>query len=179
MERNRRTIYSFRIRNLADPMLEVLNRPGSETSCERRDETTVTPQVFALFNSEFAGNRALAMADRLMKQESNDEQRIDAAFRAVYGRAPSTAESASCGSHLSKLAEHHQAKPPTPHDLPMKVRRSMVEEMTGDTESWDEDLSILKNYERDLMPWEVDAKTRALAELCLVLMNSNEFLYVR
>ena len=61
----------------------------------------------------------------------------------------------------------------------MKVRRSMVEEMTGDTESWDEDLSILKNYERDLMPWQVDASTRALADLCLVLMNSNEFLYVR
>ena len=55
----------------------------------------------------------------------------------------------------------------------------MVEEMTGDTESWDEDLSILKNYERDLMPWQVDAPTRALADLCLVLMNSNEFLYVR
>src|SRR5205807_1105014 len=33
-QRNRRTIYCFRIRTLADPMLEVLNRPGSETSCE-------------------------------------------------------------------------------------------------------------------------------------------------
>ena len=61
----------------------------------------------------------------------------------------------------------------------MKVRRSMVEEMTGETESWDEDLSILKNYERDLMPWQVDAATRAFGDLCLVLMNSNEFLYVR
>jgi hypothetical protein len=178
-ERNRRTIYSFRIRNLADPMLEVLNRPGSETSCERRDETTVTPQVFALFNSEFAANRCLAMADRLMKQVLNNEQRINAAFRAVYSRAPTVEESSSCLKHLTKLTEQHGSNPPTPHELPVKVRRSMVEEMTGDLESWDEDLSILKSYQRDLLPWQVDAPTRALADLCLVLMNSNEFLYVR
>ena len=71
-ERNRRTIYAFRIRTLADPLLEVLNRPGSEVSCERRDETTVTPQVFAMFNSEFAANRALAMAAGLTKEHDSD-----------------------------------------------------------------------------------------------------------
>ena len=87
-ERSRRTIYAFRVRTLADPMLEVLNRPGSETSCERRDETTVTPQVFALFNSEFAANRALAMADRLMKNHAADTDRIAAAFQAITAASP-------------------------------------------------------------------------------------------
>src|SRR5262249_34316937 len=61
-QRNRRTLYAFRQRILADPVQEVFNRPGSETSCDCRDETTVTPQVFALFNSEFAQDRALAAA---------------------------------------------------------------------------------------------------------------------
>jgi hypothetical protein len=51
--------------------------------------------------------------------------------------------------------------------------------MTGDTETWEEDLGVLKSYERDLMPWEVGVDVRALADVCLVLMNSNEFLYVR
>ncbi|GIW82091.1 MAG: hypothetical protein KatS3mg105_3898 [Gemmatales bacterium] len=37
-QRNRRTIYAFRYRGLADPMLEVFNKPGSESSCERREE---------------------------------------------------------------------------------------------------------------------------------------------
>ena len=55
----------------------------------------------------------------------------------------------------------------------------MVEEMTGEMVHWTEELSVLNNYERDLMPWQVDAQTRALADVCLVLMNSNEFLYVR
>jgi hypothetical protein len=77
------------------------------------------------------------------------------------------------------MQAHHEAHPPKPTELPLKVRRSMVEEMTGETESWDEDLSILKDYERDLMPWQVEPSVRALADVCLVLMNSNEFLYVR
>jgi uncharacterized protein DUF1553 len=178
-ERNRRTIYCFRIRTLADPMLEVLNRPGSESSCERRDETTVTPQVFALFNSEFAANRALGMAASLMKRHDADPQRIDAAFRAVYGRSPSPEESKRCRVHLARMTDHHESHPPPPTELPTKVQRSMVEELTGEMVYWDEDLSVLKDYERDLMPWQVDAETRALADLCLVLMNSNEFLYLR
>jgi hypothetical protein len=177
-ERNRRTIYCFRIRTLGDPMLEVLNRPGSETSCERRDETTVTPQVFALFNSEFAANRALAMAARLVKELPADAQRIAAAFSAVYGRAPSAAEQERCLAHLVRMTDQHR-DPPQPTVLPIKVRRSMVEELTGEMVHWEEDLSVLSDYQRDLMPWQVEPATRALADLCLVLMNSNEFLYLR
>src|SRR5262249_2703206 len=45
-ERHRRTIYAFRYRNFSDHILEVFNRPGSETSCECRDETTIAPQAF-------------------------------------------------------------------------------------------------------------------------------------
>src|SRR5207244_2193400 len=66
-QRNRRTIYAFHYRTLSDPMLDVFNRPGSEVSCERREETTVTPQVFALFNGAFVHDRALALALALEK----------------------------------------------------------------------------------------------------------------
>lgn len=178
-ERNRRTIYSFRIRTLSDPMLEVLNRPGSETSCERRDETTVTPQVFALFNSEFAASRALAMAARLMKDHATGGERIAAAFRAVYGRTASAAETERCQAHLARMTVYQSSRPPEATELPRHVKRSMVEELTGEMVYWEEDLSVLSDYQRDLMPWQVDAATRALADVCLVLMNSNEFLYLR
>jgi mono/diheme cytochrome c family protein len=178
-ERNRRTIYAFRIRTLADPLLEVLNRPGSETSCERRDETTVTPQVFATFNSEFAANRSLAMAARLHKDHASDAERIAAAFRLVYGREPTDGETNRCLEHVARMTDHHRQHPPTPTELPIAVRRGMVEELTGEMVYWDEDLSLLKDYERDLLPWQVEPEVRALADLCLVLLNSNEFLYVR
>jgi hypothetical protein len=55
----------------------------------------------------------------------------------------------------------------------------MVEEMTGEEFTWEEELEGMKAYQRDLQPWDVGPSTRALADLCLVLFNSNEFLYVR
>ena len=178
-QRNRRTIYAFRIRTLADPMLEVLNRPGSETSCERRDETTTAPQAFSLLNSETSANRALAMAARLQKEHAAVTDQIAEAFQLLYGRQATGDEAARCNEHLARMTNHHEKHAPVLTELPKTVRRGMVEELTGEMVYWDEDLSVLENYERDLMPWQVEPKTRALADLCLVLMNSNEFLYVR
>jgi len=56
----------------------------------------------------------------------------------------------------------------------------MVEEMTGLNFYWVEDLDIYAHnkYAPDAKPWQVDAATRALADLCLVLFNTNEFIYV-
>src|SRR5262245_17623155 len=170
-ERHRRTLYAFRIRTLSDPLLEVFNRPGSETSCERRDETTVTPQAFSLFNSEFVHNRALAFAAALEKKAPTLAGRIELAFRTAYGRAPTAGEIRTCEEHVAKMTAYHREHPPKPTELPMKVKRHMVEEMTGEDVTWEEELDVMKRYRRDLMPWQVGPETRALAEVCLVLLN--------
>ena len=47
-----------------------------------------------------------------------------------------------------------------------RVRREMVEELTGEMVAWDEDLSVLNDYQRDLMPWEVEPRTRARWPSC-------------
>jgi hypothetical protein len=51
--------------------------------------------------------------------------------------------------------------------------------MTGEEFEWEEELDGLRDYQPDVKPWDVGPPTRALADLCLVLLNSNEFLYVR
>jgi hypothetical protein len=178
-QRNRRTLYAFRYRNLADPLQEVFNRPGSEASCERRDETTVTPQVFALFNGAFAHDRARALAVDLEKQAGDLDGRVRLAFRRCYGRAPRAEEMDLCRAHVEKMTVYHRERPPKPVPLPARVQRKMVEEMTGEEFAWVEELEGMKGYQRDLQPWDVGPSTRALADLCLVLFNSNEFLYVR
>jgi hypothetical protein len=178
-QRNRRTLYTFCYRNLSDPLQEVFNRPGSEISCERRDETTVTPQVFVLFNSAFAHDRALALAVSLEKQPGDPAQRVWQAFRRCYGRDPAAVESAMCRAHLQRMSAYHKNHEPQPVALPIRVHRKMVEEMTGQEFEWLEDLDGMKDYQRDLQPWNVSADARALADLCLTLFNSNEFLHVR
>jgi len=61
--------------------------------------------------------------------------------------------------------------------LPDKIVRNRIAEFSGARvqiiEDWD-----ASEYERNLKPWEVSAEARALAEICLVLLNSNEFVYV-
>ena len=64
-DRNRRSIYTFQQRSLMDPLVEVLNGPTLDLACDRRDASTVATQAFALFNSQFAHDQALAFAARL------------------------------------------------------------------------------------------------------------------
>jgi mono/diheme cytochrome c family protein len=178
-QRHRRTIYAFRYRTLPDPLLEVFNRPGADLSCERRDETTVTPQVFAWFNGQHVHDRALALADRIHRQGQPVDDQVQAVFREVLGRFPDGSELAMSFEHVQQMLAHHQQHEPPRVDPPRKVRRSYVEELTGEDYVWDEELIGMDEFVADLKPWDVDPATRALAELCLVLMNSNEFVYVR
>src|SRR5690606_31254918 len=103
-QRHRRTIYAFRYRTLEDPLLEVFNRPGPDLSCERRDETTVTPQVFAWFNGQYVHDRALALAARIRRQGSaaDDDELVRTAFRSVLGRSPDAKEVHISRAHLQE-----------------------------------------------------------------------------
>jgi len=178
-QRNRRTLYAFRYRTLSDPMLDVFNRPGSEISCERRDETTVTPQVFALFNGQFTHDRALALAHHIRQQNPAQPDAVAQVFQQVTLRTPSASELQLALEHVREMTDYHAAHPPRKIPLPREVKRSMIEELTGESFTWTEKLDLTENYIQDLKPWDVDPETRALAELCLVLMNSNEFIYLR
>ena len=177
-ERNRRTIYAFRYRTLPDPFLEVFNRPGCDVSCEARDQTTVTPQAFALLNSEFMQHRSLAFATRLQKDFPSLETRLQAAFSRTYGRRATPNELDLCLKHFEDSIARHRHETLKPVALPTHVKRGMIEEFTGEMVYWDEKLP-LEDYQRDIMPWEVSPDVRELADVCLVLLNSNELLYVR
>lgn len=178
-ERNRRSIYAMRSRNIGHPLMEVLNRPLPDFSCERRDETTVVTQAFSLFHSEFSNARALAVAARSAKAHPKDlRSQVGDVFDHIYARAPTAEEEKLAIAHVQNLVEHHQRHPPEERPLPTEVTLWRVEEKSGKTEPFTFQLDGLKGYERDLQPWEVDAGTRALSELCLVLINSSEFLYV-
>ncbi|MCI0378896.1 MAG: DUF1553 domain-containing protein, partial [Gemmataceae bacterium] len=176
-QRNRRTIYAANIRTLADPFLEVFNAANMNVSCERREESTVTPQAFALFNSRFAHEMALALAARLDQQEADPAKQIDAAFRSVLGRLPSAKERQLCLAHRLKMLKHHCRVEPVKEELPKRIVRTHIAEFSGTRVEIEEDWNP-EGYEPPLRPWEVGAEARALAEVCLVLLNSNEFIFV-
>ena len=180
-QRNRRTLYAERIRTLADPMLEVFNKPGPDVSCERRETATIAPQAFTLMNSPIIHARALAFAARLEREKPGDlNLQIARAFQLTFQRQPSPAEMKACRDHIAKSLANHQVTVPVKVEPPKYVIRQMVEEMTGLDFWWVEDLDIYSGneYVPDLKPWDAKPRTRALAELCLVLFNSNEFVHI-
>jgi hypothetical protein len=176
--RNRRAIYGFRHRNMADPALEVFNRPSADLSCERRASSTVTPQALTLLNSQHSHDRALAMAMRVELERTTEPGRIARAFRRALGRMPTEDELESSSIYLAEMAAYHVSHPPRPRTLPTEVEREMFEEMTGESFTYTERLDVYEDYVPDAKPWEVGAETRSLADLCLLLLNANEFIYV-
>ena len=59
-QRNRRTLYAYRVRGQPDPFLELFNQPNPNDSCEERVSESVTPQAFSLLNSDFMNDRSMA-----------------------------------------------------------------------------------------------------------------------
>ena len=175
-QRHRRSLYALKIRGLRDPFMEVFNEPAPDFSCEAREVSTVTPQVFSLFNGQASYDRALALANRVLKEKAADP--IARVFELTFGRKPSADEKASCEAHWKQM-EAKQAKLTFEKPKsPLEVRRVAVEENTGEKFSFQEKLPGYADFVDDLQPADCDAKTRALADVCLVLLNSNEFAYL-
>ena len=177
-QRNRRSLYALKIRGLRDPFFEVFNAPSPDLSCEGRDASTVTPQVFSLFNSEATLNRAVAWAARLLRETSTREQAVTRAFTLAYARAPDAGELAASLAHWDAMTARHRTLKVPKAAVPREVVREAVEENTGEKFSFVEPLESAVDFVPDLQLADVPPATRGLAELCLVLLNANEFAYV-
>jgi hypothetical protein len=176
--RHRRSIYTLRLRGLRDPFSEVFNQPSPETSCEAREASTVTPQVFSLLNSVSVRNRAVALAGRLLRESHSHEEAIDRAFRLALGRSPARSEALACLKHWDAMTARHQSIQPPRTRPAHEVLREAVEENSGVTFSYTEVLESANDFVPDLQPGDVDSETRGLMEVCLVLFNTNEFVSV-
>lgn len=177
-ERNRRSIYSYRVRGQADPFLEVFNQPNPNDSCERRDAASVSPQALTMMNSDAATDRFIAFALRLEREATSVGEQITRAFRLTYLRDPTASERRSMDDYLADMQAHHREHTPKPSTYPTRVTRSLVEEFSGKPFEYEESLPVFENYQPDVKAWQVEPETRALADLCLLLFNSNEFVYV-
>jgi hypothetical protein len=177
-QRHRRSLYALRVRGLPDPALEVFNQPTPDFSCERRDASTITPQVFSLFNSAASHARALALAARAVKETNNDAEAIGRCFILVFSRPPTAAERRAGLSHWRTIEAMIAGEKPAAQHPPIEVRRDAVEENTGEKFSFREKLHAYADFVPDLQPADVPVHTRALADVCLALFNASEFAYV-
>lgn len=177
-ERNRRSIYAYRVRGQADPLMEVFNQPNPNDSCERRDASAVSPQALTMLNSEYATSRSLSFAMRLEREAEDLPSRIERAYRLAYGRAPEPAMVGRLSDFVRSMARRRRDRAAERPSYPTRITRSLVEEFTGEPFEYQEWLPVYEDYVPDPQAWELQPETLALADLCLLLFNSNEFAYV-
>ncbi len=150
-EATRRSVYVFVKRTLPLPELEVMDFPCPDQSCEQRQVSTVAPQALTYWNGRFLNDQAVAMAERLSR-EAGDEaaEQIRLAYRLAYARLP--------GADELQLAE--------------AFLKAQAELITADR-------AAQPPAEKAFAaPAPTHPQRRALEALCLVLLNSNEFVYV-
>lgn len=177
-ERNRRTIYAYHVRGQADPFTELFNQPNPNESCELRETAAVTPQVFTLLNSDQMIDRSIAFALRLQQERDTLPAQIYRAFRLALGRPASEQELSRLQQYVTDMRVYHAGVSPEPTRYPQTITRSLVEEFSGQPFEYQEILPAFGHYQADKKPADVSAESRALADLCLLLFNSNEFMYV-
>lgn len=177
-DRNRRTIYAYRVRGQPDPFLELFNQPNPNDSCEERVSESVSPQAFTLMNSSLMNDRSIALALRIEEEFKDLHLQIKRAVQLAYGRVPNPVEWERLKEYVKKMTAYHKSSSPEAIEYPTTLTRSLVEENTGETFEYEEILPVFKDYQQDRKAHEISPSTRALSDLCLVLFNSNEFMYV-
>jgi hypothetical protein len=123
-------------------------------------------------------HRAVALAARAVRETKSRDAALARVFALVYERTPNAEEMKTCLAHWAKMTERHRATTVKPMALPREVVREAVDENTGEKFKFTEPLEATADFVPDLDLNDVPPETRGLAEVCLVLFNSNEFAFV-
>ena len=154
-QQRRRTIYVFQRRSLALPIVEAFDGPDTVNTCPRRSTTTIAPQALALFNGEFTRTEARYFAERVVKEAGNDaDKQIERAYKIALIRKPTAAQKALALQFLQSQT---------------RLYRNGGKNAVGKT-------TAALNVKE--MPEAKQAPLLALTDLCHVLINTNEFIYM-
>jgi hypothetical protein len=150
---DRRSVYIFVRRNLPYPLLQEFDTANTFESCDYRKNTVTPPQSLDLLNNELVLDWARSLAGRVFNDSGlTPAAQVDRAFRFAYGRAASPEE--------EKMAE----------DFLVKQTPVMMARLSGN------------NAKPPLpanLPQGIDqARAAAFVDLCHMLLDSNEFLYI-
>ena len=114
----------------------------------------------------------------MIGEERNESETVERAFRIALGRSPSDSEADACLNLWNDSIATESNKSYEARDWPDRIERVVMAEKTGQPYRFEEVMPAYSEYQPDTQPGEVDARTRALAQVCLVIFNLNEFTYL-
>ena len=150
-QHSRRSLYLFAKRNVRLPLMESFDQPDRLTPCADRGVSTAAPQALILMNGPIAQAQSRALAATLARECGNDlAAQIDRAYRRALGRPASKAD--------------------------VEMATEFIEGQTAIVA--DRARARLTVGVPDGLPETADLiRAAAVADFCLALFNSNEFVY--
>ena len=149
-EQVRRSLYIFVQRSLLPPLMTTFDLGDTTLPCGQRDVTTVAPQALALLNNEFVHEQSLQLAERTIETSPGDPERARSIWRSILGRDPLPEEAAAAQKHVQR-----------------QLDRFAIEQSSAATTAEHSQPAAVASP--DALAW---------SSLCVVLFNTNEFLYV-
>ncbi len=149
-QHTRRSLYLFAKRNVRLPILEAFDQPDTLTPCTGRNVSTFAPQALILMNGPFTHDASRTLAATLMREKA--DTRLTLLYRRAIGREPTAAEQKVMGEFLTTQAEEIRGR--------LRARQPV-------------------SLPKDLPAGMDVAEMAALADVCLAVLNSNEFVYVK
>jgi hypothetical protein len=151
-QHTRRSLYLFNKRNVRLPLLEAFDQPDTLNACAVRPVSTFAPQALILMNSPFVQEQGKAMAISLVRETADTDKQLNLLYTRAVGRVPNDAE--------RKLATTFLAEQTATVRERLRAKLAVGIDATA-------------------IPVNADvAHVRALADLCVVLFNTHEFVYI-
>jgi hypothetical protein len=152
---NRRSVYIFFRRNMRYPMLQEFDSANGLESCDFRKNTVTPSQSLDLLNNDLVKEWARSFAGRVLNDGGlTPEAEVERALKLAYGRTATAEEQKMASAFLEK-------------QIPVMAAR----------------LAGPADRSRSLLPTRVPpgmdpARAAAFVDLCQMLLDSNEFLYL-
>ena len=103
----RRSLYVYWKRTSPHPMMTLFDAPSRESSCVKRSRTNTPLQSLSLLNEIQRVEMARMLAERLLKQGSTDEERLNLLFTLLACREPNDTERNACGKLLKSMRNRY------------------------------------------------------------------------
>ena len=101
----RRSLYLPIVRNNVFTLFQLLDFPDPAVSTGNRATTVVASQALLMLNSDFAMQAAADLADRLIADSTDDDQRLSRLYVIAFGRQPTTDERQADRAFLAAVSQ--------------------------------------------------------------------------
>lgn len=125
-DNHQRSVYQMQQRLRKHPFFSLFDGADTNSSTAVREPSTTPLQSLFMMNDPFAHEQAKRLADRLLREEKDDINRVNRMFRMLYARSPEAAELRMTSEYLTRLRERLKAKQQPPEQAWASLARALL-----------------------------------------------------